>query len=141
MIRVQCPTCGSRYKTEDRFAGMTTKCPNCGAGIAVPKDSGEPKTDSSRPTTLIIPRAPGPDGFAVASLVCGVLGLLIPFVPYVAAFGFIPAVTGTIAGIISTSTAVKAKRSRCLAAAGLILSVLALIWVPLYVFLIERAGQ
>jgi predicted Zn finger-like uncharacterized protein len=37
-IQIQCPSCGKRYRVDDRFAGKRVKCRNCSASIVVAAD-------------------------------------------------------------------------------------------------------
>jgi DNA-directed RNA polymerase subunit RPC12/RpoP len=45
MIRTNCVACGRKVKAEDKYAGKTVKCPNCGDRIVLP----EPETLSPPP--------------------------------------------------------------------------------------------
>ena len=40
MIRVVCPSCGSRLSAKDKHAGQTKPCPKCGQPIYVPVPEG-----------------------------------------------------------------------------------------------------
>jgi DNA-directed RNA polymerase subunit RPC12/RpoP len=138
MIRVACPTCGARYKTEDEFAGRMANCPNCGAALTVPgKVASAASAPGAKPTTPLIIPARGVDGFAIAGLVCGILACVIPFFPFVAVFSFAPAIVGLACSVTALVKAVKANTSRRLAITGLVLSAAALVWAPLFIFVLR----
>jgi biopolymer transport protein ExbD len=37
MLRFRCQACNKKLKTDERLAGVTLKCPRCGADVAVPE--------------------------------------------------------------------------------------------------------
>lgn len=71
--------------------------------------------------------------FGIIALVFGVLAMVISFVPCVGFLAFIPAFVGLVCGIIGLIIAIVKKASKGLSIAGIVLSVLAAIWVPLTV--------
>ena len=47
MIRFACPQCQKGFAVEDKFAGRTTKCPNCGTAILIPGTPAPPPSGSA----------------------------------------------------------------------------------------------
>jgi DNA-directed RNA polymerase subunit RPC12/RpoP len=45
MIRFNCHDCGKKFKVEERHAGKSSKCVDCGASLIVPATSPEPIAD------------------------------------------------------------------------------------------------
>jgi predicted Zn finger-like uncharacterized protein/prepilin-type processing-associated H-X9-DG protein len=116
---IQCPHCGQTYaltaEQGPQYSGQTITCTRCKNSFTVPTLSAE---QSAAPPTMPPPQMPqqpgGPqppgaaqqipyggygqyqrqesNGLAVASLVCGIVGLLIPIVP-----GIIAVVLGIVA--------------------------------------------
>jgi hypothetical protein len=73
---------------------------------------------------------------AVAGLVFGILAIVIAFVPCIGILAIIPAILGIIFSIVGLVKSRKTGQGKGMAVAGLILSILAIIWVPVLVFLI-----
>jgi steroid 5-alpha reductase family enzyme len=73
---------------------------------------------------------------AVASLVLGIIAFILSFIPCIGIFAIVPAILGIIFGIVGMSSAKKTGQGKGMAVAGLILSILAIIWVPLFIFVI-----
>jgi len=76
---------------------------------------------------------------AVAGLVLGILAIVISLIPCVGVFAIIPAILGIIFSAVALGQAKKAGQGKGMAMAGLILSIVAIIWVPIFVFLIMGA--
>ena len=59
MIILQCSKCGSRFKTEDKYAGKKGKCPKCGNIILVAETQNSkanlPQTDSIHESKEVCP--------------------------------------------------------------------------------------
>ena len=79
---------------------------------------------------------------AIAGLVLGIVAIVLSFVPCINWFAVLPAVLGIIFSAIGLSQAKKTGKGKGQAIAGLVLSILALIWVPIYmlVFLAAAGG-
>ena len=77
---------------------------------------------------------------AVAGLVLGIVAIVLSFIPCVNLFGFLPAVLGLIFSIIGLSKAKKTGEGKGMSVAGLICSILALVWIPIYVFIFLAAA-
>jgi hypothetical protein len=73
---------------------------------------------------------------AVAGLVLGIVSFVISFIPCVGLLAILPAILGIIFSIIGISKAKTTGQGKGMAIAGLILSILAIAWVPIYILLI-----
>jgi len=148
MIAVQCPNCGSQFNTDDASAGRAAKCPNCGSGIQVPYPQAPqaPMPVQQVPATIVVqaapaavapayPQVPGHGGMAVGGMICGIVALALSFIPFCFwIIALLLGITGIILSAIALATAGKARRKKGVAVAGLICSGLAIIWIPLYIF-------
>jgi DNA-directed RNA polymerase subunit RPC12/RpoP len=139
MIRVQCLNCSSLFDTDERYAGMTANCPNCQAQIVIPAASSSvtPQVQQQRITSSAagadnLPQGHG--GISIAGFVCGIVAIVISFIPCMGLLALGPALAGIICSIIGLVKAKSRNRKKGLAIAGLICSVLAVIWIPLYIF-------
>lgn len=77
----------------------------------------------------------------VASLVLGIISVIIAFIPLCGSIAFIPAVVGLILGIIDTVKKSKAKEKKGISIAGLVLSALAIIFIYAWIFLIGASAS
>ena len=77
---------------------------------------------------------------AVAGLVLGIVAIVLSFIPCVNLFGFLPAVLGLIFSIIGLSKSKKTGEGKGMSVAGLICSILALVWIPIYYFIFLAAA-
>lgn len=75
---------------------------------------------------------------AVASLVLGIVALVVSFIPCIGLIAIVPALVGLILGIVALVQAKKKQQPKGMATAGIILSILAIIW-PL-IFVLVLAG-
>ncbi len=73
---------------------------------------------------------------AIAALVLGVVALVFSLIPCVGMLAFIPAVLGVILGALGMKEAKTTDKGKGMATTGLILSVLTIIWIPIYTFAI-----
>lgn len=73
----------------------------------------------------------------VASLVLGIVSLVIGFIPWCGMIAFIPAVTGVVLGAIDFSKKKKANLPKGMSLAGLILSIVAIAIMIFYFFIIS----
>ncbi len=91
------------------------------------------------PASSLPPEQPG-NGLAVAGLVCGIIGLVLCWVPVL---GWILALLGIIFGAIGNSKAKNGAKGKGMALAGLILGVIGLVLgVALFIFaMTSRAGS
>ena len=70
------------------------------------------------------PAAPAPtNGMAIAALVCGILGIVGSFIPYVMFFTLILAVLGIVFGILGMKKAKQTGSGNGLAISGLVLGI------------------
>lgn len=72
----------------------------------------------------------------VASLVLGIVSLVIGFIPFCGVIALIPAVVGVILGAIDFSAKKKAAQPKGMATAGLILSIIAIVIIAYYYFVL-----
>ena len=91
----QCPTCGANCADTDTYCGV------CGAPLPM---WGEPVPTSSN------------DGFAVASMVLGILSICSAWF----VLGIIPAILGVVFGLIVLCSARRRRTGRSMAIAGLV---------------------
>jgi len=143
MIRVVCPTCKAQFDAPDQYAGRAATCPNCNGRLTVPMASAN--APSVPPVPAFGGGVPGVPmqhgGLAVAGMVCGIVGLVLAVVGgfclgcFILPIALPTALAGLICSIIALVTAKKANRKKGMAIAGLILSILAIIWVPLVFFM------
>ena len=141
MIRVKCLNCNSLFDTDERYAGMSASCPNCHAQIIIPTASSQvtPQVQkqglsagAAANDTINSPQ--GHSGVSIAGFVCGIVAIVISFIPCMGLLALGPALAGIICSIIGLVKAKRRNRKKGLAIAGLICSVLAVIWIPLYIF-------
>jgi hypothetical protein len=72
-------------------------------------------------------------------MVCGIVGLALSFIICLWPIAVLSAITGAILSGIALGTAKKAGRKKGMAVAGLVCSIIAVVWIPIYVFLIMQA--
>lgn len=155
VIRVDCGMCGGRYEIADEYAGGVTRCPSCGVPVDIPalsededlldelaSSTPEPvgwqtnpwghREQARRRRRSSRKRSDG-SGIGVASLVLGIVSLVIMFIPYVGWLAIPACVVGLILGIVGTSTASKGNRG--VAIAGLCVSAVVLVLIVLVVIL------
>ena len=118
-----CAKCGAQVAESSSFCGK------CGAPVSQPTAPPQPAVVSP-PSSATAPQTPTPStqtsGFAVASLVCGIVGLLINFLS-------IPAIVLGAIGIAQTGKNSKYK-GRGMAVAGLVLGIFTIIfWIVIIV--------
>lgn len=118
----ECPFCG------ELVLAKAKKCKHCGETLDVVLRSGEP-------------RAAGASvGMAVAGMVLGILALVFGFIPCFGwVFGILLGILGTIFSGVGLGQASKAGHGKGMAVTGLVLSILAIIWAPLFYFLVLAA--
>src|SRR5947207_3971077 len=104
--QIRCPHCGQTWDISSeqarQYAGQTITCTNCQQAFAVPgtvyaipaaqaASPGVPSPAYAAQTFAYASPMPGPmrtSGFAVASLVLGIIGLIVPLVPGILAIVF-----------------------------------------------------
>lgn len=140
MISVTCPTCGSSFNTSDENAGRNAKCPNCQNQLTIPAAAAPAPAPAAAPVPAQAPAGvPGHSGVSIAGFVCGIVALVLSFIPCINWFAFFPAVAGLICSIIGLATAKKGGNKKGLAIAGLVMSIVTIIWIPLF-YLVFLAG-
>ena len=143
MIRVVCPNCNSQFDAQDAYAGRAANCPQCGSQLTIPAATQAPPAPGGAPV--------GPGGFdpqkgpgvGLAGFICGIVGFslsLMTMIPCIGCFTIFlagpTALAGLICSIIGMVQAKKRGQKQTQSLVGLILSVLAMVWVPLAYFLI-----
>ncbi|MCI0682968.1 MAG: hypothetical protein L0Y71_12770 [Gemmataceae bacterium] len=79
----------------------------------------------------------GTNGLAIAGMVLGIVGFLTVFIPCVGwVLAIILGIVGATLSGIGLGTASKYGSGKGMAIAGLVLSILAIIWVPIWIFII-----
>ena len=78
---------------------------------------------------------------AVAGMILGIVAIVLSFVPCINLISLLPAVVGLVLSILGLVKSKKTGSGRGMAIAGLVLCILALIWVPLFFFLILGAAS
>lgn len=129
---MKCPFCGASLPEGAR------QCVNCGQAVtaaAQANPQSQVVVQVAPITAAPSPRRSAP-ALAIVALVLGIVAIVISFIPCVGLLAFIPAVLGGIFGLIGLIMALRAKAGVGIAVAGMILSVLSVIWVPLCIFVI-----
>lgn len=72
----------------------------------------------------------------VASLILGIVSIIIGFIPFCGVIAFLPSITGFVLGLIDVILKSKRGEKKGISIAGLILSILAIIILFVYVFII-----
>jgi hypothetical protein len=75
------------------------------------------------------------NGPAVAGLVLGISGFVIAFIPCVGWLSILIGIVGVVFSAIGISQAKKPDQGKGMAITGLIMSILAVIWWPIWIFL------
>lgn len=92
--------------------------------------------DEPRDTERIRVRAGGPNGLAIAGMVLGIVGFIMAFIPCLGwVLAIIMGIVGTTLSGIGLAGANKVGSGKGMAIAGLILSILAVIWGPAWFFI------
>lgn len=76
----------------------------------------------------------------VASLVLGIVSIIIGFVPFCGAIAFIPAIIGLVLGIVDIVKKNKEGQPKGMAIAGTVLSAIAVIFIVYWVFIATVIG-
>jgi hypothetical protein len=86
----------------------------------------------------VVPQAPG-NGLGVAGFVCGLIGLILCWVPW---FGFLLGLVGVVLSGIGIAQGKKKGAPTGLAIAGLVCGILAvLVWIVLVIFVISAVSS
>ena len=157
MIHFNCPTCEKSYRVEDRYAGQSTHCKQCGETIRVPAGvTGRDADSIPAPrvaATVAVPVGPVPQAqrpstsgaknMGLAALVLGSIALLASWVPLVgcislpfAGIGLLLAIIGGIMALTSNGRGIAfpiAGGGVCLLSIGVVIVVSVLV--------IKRAGN
>ncbi|HEX8200752.1 MAG TPA: hypothetical protein VF590_09710, partial [Isosphaeraceae bacterium] len=118
-ITVTC-SCGGRFKAPDEAAGRTARCPSCHAPLVIPAADaesavqylelkpGEPPAPEAPPAVAPVGRRANRLG--IASLVLGILALLISWIPILGLAAWPLAGIGIILGIVGIVLAARTRR-------------------------------
>jgi hypothetical protein len=137
MIRVPCPKCGSLFDTDDKYAGKMATCLNskCRTRFPIPDGSLKGTTEDENSDSSESPPQ-GYSGVSIAGFICGIVAIVLPFIPCMGLLAGLTALAGIICSIIGLVQAKKKNRKRGLAIAGLTCSIFAIIWIPLLILVI-----
>jgi hypothetical protein len=76
------------------------------------------------------------NGMAVAGMVLGIIGFVFSFIPCAWVLGMLLGIKGVIFSGIGLGHAAKVGQGKGMAVTGLIMSILAIIWAPIWIFLL-----
>ncbi len=76
----------------------------------------------------------------VASLVLGILSLIIGFVPFCGAIALLPAIIGLILGIVDVVLKSKKGEPKGMGIAGIVLSAISIVVIVFWVFVVAAAS-
>ena len=76
----------------------------------------------------------------VASLVLGILSLIIGFVPFCGAIALLPAIIGLILGIVDVVLKSKKSEPKGMGIAGIVLSAISIVIIVFWVFVVATAS-
>lgn len=76
----------------------------------------------------------------VASLVLGILSLIIGFVPFCGAIALLPAIIGLILGIVDVVLKSKKGEPKGMGIAGIVLSAISIVIIVFWVFVVAAAS-
>ena len=105
-----CKNCGNEIAEGNQF------CENCGAAVEVEEIVAAEGEVVAEATTN-----PG-KAFGIVSLICGIVGAVLPCVPCLSYIAFIPIILGLVFGFIGMSKSKAAGAKNTLALVGVILS-------------------
>jgi len=132
--KIYCPHCGQVNDYKSTF------CSNCGANIqnvqpkSVPTQTQIYTPPPQHTTTYVVSQPPPPqsNGAAVASLVTGLIGFILQFIPFVNIVSPVLLIIAFITGIIGLTK----PTGKGMAIAGLILSLIdVIIFILFFIFL------
>lgn len=113
-----CAKCGKEMDGTARF------CPACGAeasGVATQAAVQEPDTAANADA---LPEEPSGSGGAVGALVCGIISLVLCWIPFVCIVGFALGIVAVVLGAKAKKNTSKNKKG--MAATGFVLGIIAL---------------
>ena len=76
----------------------------------------------------------------VASLVIGIISIVLSFIPCVNWFALVPSIVGIILGAVGLSKAKKANEPTGCATAGLVLNIISCVWIVVWGALLGAAA-
>ena len=79
-------------------------------------------------------------GFGIASLILGILALLIALIPCIGIFALIPGVVAIVLAIVGLSQASKANGAKGVIIAGLVISILGTTIAAIWLFFVSAGG-
>ncbi len=86
------------------------------------------------------PKSTAGQGFGIASLILGILALLIAFIPCVGLFALIPGVVAIVLAIVGLSQAKNANGQRGVIIAGLVISIVGTVMAATWLIFLSTAG-
>lgn len=76
---------------------------------------------------------------AVAGLVLGIVSIVLSFIPCINWSAILPAIVGIVLSSVGLAQSKKTGEGKGMATAGLVLSIIAIVWVPIYILMIMGA--
>ncbi len=76
----------------------------------------------------------------VASLVLGIISIIIGFIPFCGAIALLPAIIGLILGIVDVVKKSKSGESKGMSIAGIVLSAIAIVVIIFWVFVVAAGA-
>jgi DNA-directed RNA polymerase subunit RPC12/RpoP len=142
-IRFSCPKCSKTFNAPDTAAGKQVQCPSCSTPLLVP---GGVAAEQAPPPLEYADEAPAPQihyhvggpsappsaGMAIAGMVLGIVGFIFAFVPCVGWIGILLGILGAVFSSIGLAHALKVRVGKGMAITGLSLSILAILWWPIW---------
>lgn len=77
----------------------------------------------------------------IASLILGILSIIIGFIPLCGAIAFVPAIIGLILGIVDTVAKSKKGEKKGMSITGIVLSAIAIVIISLWIFVFGVAAS
>lgn len=125
-IDFACQSCGKSFSVKDELGGKKGKCTACGAVMIVPSASvfrpapmAVPVSVPTHPVVIPTPQparepvaAPkGGNPVSIASLVLGIVAVLICWMPFLGLFALPVAALGALLGVVGLAVAIAGRRS------------------------------
>ncbi len=131
-MRIQCPTCSTVLEASDEQAGQVVKCSACGAQMRLPTPVAPAPGPPQPPPAggyVAAPAEAGGFGLAIASLICGIVGL------------FLCNILLGPAAIITGALGARQKAHRTMAVIGLVLGILDVIIFVVVIIVLIATGH
>jgi predicted Zn finger-like uncharacterized protein len=161
--KVKCPTCATTFTASAGAAPVPEEeAPRASRRPATPPDEDESEEvprarrlparsvaydeeedyedEDEVPVGRRRPQEQTGNGMAVTGMVLGIVGFVIGFVPCFGWVGFILGILGCVFASIGLAAAVRTGTGKGMAVAGLVLSILSVVWIPLWLLIFLAAA-